>query len=143
MISSDNPLSLCLKVLLLVLFLMLFATACGRAYSFNITVDPKEDVVVEEIGRHTITAYTLTIEQTDDTPCISASGLDVCKTDKLICACPREYEFRTKFLIDGQVYHCEDRLSEKYDYRFDILMNDYDEALEWGKQILLVKRVIK
>lgn len=93
----------------------------------------------QEIGKKIVTAYNSVVSQTDNSPCISASGLDICKTEKLICACPREYPFGTRFLIDGQIYFCEDRLHEKYDDRIDLLMKTDKEAKQWGKRLLEVK----
>ena len=71
----------------------------------------------------TITGYIPIKEQTDDTPCIVASGLNACKeTDKNIIACPRRYPFGTKILIAGKIYVCEDRTNVKYDGIFDIFL---------------------
>jgi len=87
---------------------------------------------------YTVTAYNAIEYQTDNTPCISASGLNVCETDELICACPREFEFGTKFKINGKIYDCQDRLHLKYDDRIDLLMHTIEEAKEFGKQELKV-----
>ena len=68
-----------------------------------------------------ITTYRAVVSQTDSQPCISASGMDICHTQKRICACPRRYPFGTKFLIDGIIWECQDRLAPKYDNRIDLL----------------------
>ena len=90
------------------------------------------------LGVYTITAYNTLSYQTDNEPCISASGMNICETEGLICACPREFEFGTNFLIDGKVYNCQDRLHSKYDNRIDLLMDTIEEAKEFGKQELEV-----
>ena len=90
------------------------------------------------LGTYTITAYNAIEYQTDTTPCISASGMNVCETDKLICACPREFEFGTEFKINGKVWNCQDRLHSKYDDRIDLLLHTIEEAKEFGKQELEV-----
>lgn len=140
MITLDDkpPLRLFLKVLLF-LFVVSFIVFLFSVKNKKVIKLPVEEVQLEVVGHRIITAYNPTEAQTDSSPCISASGLNVCEADKLICACPREFPFGTKFLIDDKVYHCEDRLSEKYDHRIDILMIDYKEAKEWGKQNLLVQ----
>lgn len=69
--------------------------------------------------RATITGYNTVPEQTDETPCISASGDNICGRDDVV-ACPREYPLGTKAEIDGEVYTCLDRTAEKYDGRWDI-----------------------
>ncbi|HWD57618.1 MAG TPA: hypothetical protein VG308_05025 [Stellaceae bacterium] len=57
--------------------------------------------------------------QTDDTPCIAASGANICgRTDAV--ACPRRISLGTFMQIHGAIYVCEDRLAKKYDRRFDI-----------------------
>jgi hypothetical protein len=57
--------------------------------------------------------------QTDDTPCIAASGANICgRTDAV--ACPRRIGLGTILQIRGMLYICEDRLAKKYDSRFDI-----------------------
>ena len=82
-----------------------------------------------------VTAYNPVKNQTDNTPCISASGLNVCETSKRIVA-SNEFRFGTRILIDGRVYYVEDRMSISYPYRIDLLMFDYQEARNWGVQKL-------
>jgi len=66
-----------------------------------------------------VTGYNTVPEQTDSTPCIAASGDDICgRTD--VVACPRAIELGTEIVIDGKSYVCLDRLAEKYDHRIDI-----------------------
>lgn len=66
-----------------------------------------------------VTGYNTTPDQTDDTPCIAASGANICgRTDAV--ACPRSIPLGTYVTIRGQFYVCEDRLAKKFDHRFDI-----------------------
>jgi hypothetical protein len=66
-----------------------------------------------------VTGYNTTPGQTDDTPCIAASGGDICgRTD--VVACPRRISLGTYLQIRGATYICEDRLAKKFDTRFDI-----------------------
>jgi hypothetical protein len=66
-----------------------------------------------------VTGYNTVPGQTDDTPCIAASGADICgRTDAV--ACPRRIPLGTFLQIRGATYICEDRLAKKYDSRFDI-----------------------
>jgi len=81
-----------------------------------------------------VTAYNAVEYQTDDTPCISASGMNICETDELICACPREFDFGTEFKINKKVYNCQDRLHIQYNDRIDLLMHTMKEAKEFGIQ---------
>ena len=66
-----------------------------------------------------VTGYNTTPGQTDDTPCIAASGANICgRTDAV--ACPRRISLGTYLAIRGTIYVCEDRLAKKFDSRFDI-----------------------
>ena len=90
------------------------------------------------LGTYTITAYNALSYQTDNSPCISASGMNICEAGELICACPREFEFGTEFFINGRWWNCQDRLHSKYDDRIDLLMHTIEDAKEFGKQELEV-----
>jgi hypothetical protein len=66
-----------------------------------------------------VTGYNTVPGQTDDTPCIAASGANICgRTDAV--ACPRHISLGTFLQIRGTTYVCEDRLAKKFDSRFDI-----------------------
>jgi hypothetical protein len=66
-----------------------------------------------------VTGYNTVPGQTDDTPCIAASGANICgRTDAV--ACPRHISLGTFLAIRGAIYVCEDRLAKKFDSRFDI-----------------------
>ncbi len=85
------------------------------------------------------TAYNTVPEQTDSTPCIAASGKNICGRNNVI-ACPRKYKFGTEFLIEEKSYICEDRLASRYDDRIDISFDkDIDSALQWGKRSITIR----
>lgn len=66
-----------------------------------------------------VTGYNTVTEQTSPTPCISASGDNICgRTD--VVACPRRISLGSYLQIRGATYICEDRPAKKYDSRFDI-----------------------
>ena len=66
-----------------------------------------------------VTGYNTVPAQTDDTPCIGASGANICGRRDAI-ACPRSIGLGTVVEIRGTTYVCEDRLAKKFDRRFDI-----------------------
>lgn len=66
-----------------------------------------------------VTGYNTVPGQTDSTPCIAASGADICGRHDAV-ACPRHITLGTTVEIRGTTYVCEDRLAKKYDSRFDI-----------------------
>lgn len=80
------------------------------------------------------TAYNTDPLQTDSTPCISASGDDICgRTD--VVACPNHLPFGTMVEIGEATYVCLDRTHAKYGNRFDISFDkDYQGAVEYGVQ---------
>lgn len=83
-----------------------------------------EELDVVEVQKSTsiralVTGYNTVPEQTDSTPCIAASGDDICgRTD--VVACPSVYPLGTQVAIDGKTYVCLDRTAAKFDGRFDI-----------------------
>ena len=87
-----------------------------------------------------VTAYNNTEEQTDSTPNIMASGATVYEG---AIACPRWISLGTPVEIDGILYICEDRTSEKIDGIFDIFMFSKEEAIAYGKQLKEIKIIIK
>ena len=95
-------------------------------------------VQTKEIGYREITAYNPVEEQTDDTPCFTASGLEICETKRSIVA-SNEFAFGTLLKIDGKIYEVQDRINAKYKNRIDLLMYDYQEALDWGKRTLIIE----
>lgn len=74
---------------------------------------------VAQFIRAYVTGYNTVPEQTSPTPCIAASGDNICgRTD--VVACPRRISLGSFLQIRGATYICEDRLAKKYDTRFDI-----------------------
>jgi len=71
-----------------------------------------------EVRAH-VTGYNTIPGQTDSTPCIAASGANICGRRDAV-ACPRRISLGTIVEIRGTTYVCEDRLAKKYDDRFDI-----------------------
>src|SRR5712691_4030295 len=69
--------------------------------------------------RALVTGYNTLAGQTDDTPCIAASGANICGRHDAV-ACPRHIGLGTVVEIRGTTYVCEDRTARKYDARFDI-----------------------
>jgi len=66
----------------------------------------------------------------DDPDCIMANGE---KAYYGAAACPRAIPFGTKIKVDGYEFVCKDRLARKYDDRFDIFMDDCENARLSGK----------
>ena len=109
-----------------------------------------KDVVCENEEERLIVAYNSTIQQADETPCISASGDNICElyeNGMKICAA-NDLPFGTTIYIEdyGECV-IMDRLNPKYtDGRIDIFMGyDVESALVWGtryKNVLIVKNYL-
>mgnify|MGYP001600109741 CR=1 FL=1 len=86
-----------------------------------------------QVEIRTVTGYSSEISQTDSTPFLTASQKQV---KEGMIACPRRLPFGTIVEIEGKEYQCEDRLSLKYDNRYDIWFPSTVEAREFGIQEL-------
>lgn len=90
-----------------------------------------------------VTAYSSTPEQTDDTPCIAASGYDLCKHNKEnVIACNfLPFGTKVKFpeLDPDKTYTVVDRMHERYNSRMDIWMMHKEDAKKFGKKYLTVE----
>jgi len=100
------------------------------------------DVKFTTIEQRVVTAYTLSIYETDDSPCIGATGENLCEAlerNESICAA-NFVPFGTILKIDGYgACRVADRTARKYGQRIDILMKDRKDALKWGKQTRTVE----
>lgn len=90
-----------------------------------------------------ITAYTSEVGQTDDTPCITASGLDVCKRDEenVVAAnfLPLGTRVRIPELYGSRVFYVEDRMNARYNYKMDIWMKQKADAKQFGVQYATIE----
>ena len=90
-----------------------------------------------------VTAYASVPELTDDTPCIAASGYDLCKHNIENVVAANFLPFGTKIKIPefdkDRVYTVVDRLHERYNSRVDIWMQSKDKAEDFGKKYLTVE----
>ena len=68
--------------------------------------------------------------------CINARGKSP-ETHRSI-ACPRKLPFGTRVIINDEKYTCDDRTNKRFDGRFDIFTDSYEEALSWGKRRVIV-----
>lgn len=90
-----------------------------------------------------LTAYTSDPAQTDDTPCIVASGLDVCErnTEDIVAAnfLPLGTRVRIPELYGDQIFYVQDRMNERYHYKMDIWMKDIKDAKQFGLKYATVE----
>ncbi len=90
-----------------------------------------------------LTAYTSDPAQTDDTPCITASGLDVCERgiENVVAAnfLPIGTRVRIPELYGDRVFYVEDRMNERYYYKMDVWMLDLADAKTFGVKYATVE----
>lgn len=90
-----------------------------------------------------MTAYTSDVAQTDDTPCITASGLDVCERniENVVAAnfLPLGTRVKIPELYGDRVFYVEDRMNKRYNYKMDIWMKDISDAREFGVKYVTIE----
>jgi len=108
--------------------------------------EPKsEEISLYGIKSETIrevTMYNSLPEQTDDTPCISADGTNICELDYNVCA-TNAFPFGTVLYVD-KLGECvvHDRMNKRYKERIDWYAKmDLQRALNFGIQNLAVMEV--
>jgi 3D (Asp-Asp-Asp) domain-containing protein len=98
-----------------------------------------EDRSNAEVIKTTLTAYSSDPAQTDETPCISASGYDICENpeNKNVIAA-NFLKLGTKVtipdLFGDKVFTVEDRMHSRFSDRVDILFPDKASAKNFGKR---------
>lgn len=87
-----------------------------------------------------LTAYSSTVEQTDDTPFITANGTYV--RDGIVAnnGFPFGTEIRIPELYGNKVFSVEDRMNQRMgDYKFDIWFPTYEQAKNFGVKYAYVE----
>lgn len=99
---------------------------------------PKSDVKVKR-RTVTVTSYSSTPDQTDDSPYITANGTVV--RDGVVAANFLPFGTRVRFpeLYGDKEFIVADRMNSRYYYRVDIWMANRNDALKFGKKELLVE----
>lgn len=84
-----------------------------------------------------VSAFTSSVDETDSTPNITASGTHV---HSGTAACPIRFPFGTVIEVNGKRYVCEDRMAERFRHGnyFDLWMPSKASALQWGRRTVEV-----
>lgn len=111
---------------------------------------PQDEIVVEDSrktngqfsGRSTksrkvvLTAYNSDKAQCDDSPCITASGFNVCQhgIEDTVAAnfLPLGAKIKIPALFGDRVFVVRDRMAKRHQNRVDIWMKDYGSAIKFG-----------
>lgn len=90
-----------------------------------------------------VTAYSSTPEQTDSTPCITASGYNLCQHNmENVVACnflPFGTKLKFPELDPDKVYTVVDRMHERFNSRLDIWKRNKQDAKSFGLKYLTVE----
>lgn len=85
---------------------------------------------------HVMTAYNSEVGQTDESPCITANGYDVCKSGQEDTIAANFLKFGTKVkipdLYGDRIFVVRDRMNKKHPNRVDIWMKDRASAVKFG-----------
>ena len=146
--DKGNILKLNIIVKCLFVFIIIFE-AFGMAYAESTTsqllVHRNQHYAVKSETIRVVTAYNVgDPNQTDDTPCISANGEDICRALE-----NGERRCAANFVPLGSHLHVDkigvclvtDRMNKRYRNRVDIAMrkDEYRKARRFGRQKLHVK----
>lgn len=92
---------------------------------------------------HTITAYNSEAAQTDDSPCITANGFNVCEHGEEDTIAANFLKFGTKVqipeLFGDRVFVVRDRMNARHANRVDIWMKERSDALKFGVKIAKIQ----
>ena len=102
-----------------------------------------EDLKVNRETYRTISAYNSEIGQCDSTPCITASGYNLCENGQEDSVAANWLPFGTRIripeLFGDRVFIVRDRMSEKYSNRLDIWMLEKADAKKFGVRVALIE----
>lgn len=105
----------------------------------------EESEEVKVLRTHTViaTAYSSSVDQTDDTPCITANGYDVCKSGKEDVIAANFLRFGTKVripdLYGDKVFTVQDRMNPRYSARIDLWKTSRNRAISFGKRLIKIE----
>lgn len=107
------------------------------------TSSPKKvDKIIRE-STHTMTAYNSEVGQTDDSPCTTANGFNVCKhgIEDTIAAnfLPMGTKVKIPNLFGERVFIVRDRMNKKHPNRVDVWMKDRHDAIKFGVKVAKIQ----
>ena len=94
-------------------------------------------------GNYTITAYTSEAAQTDNSPCITANGFNLCEHGLEDTVAANFLSFGTKIripeLFGDKIFIVRDRMNTRYTNVIDIWMLNKDDAKKFGVKLSMVE----
>ncbi len=107
------------------------------------SVDESEAEVIVRTSTHVITAYNSEPGQTDDTPCITANGFNVCQHGEEDTIAANFLKFGTKVkipeLFGDRVFIVRDRMNKRHASRVDVWMKERSDAITFGIKVAQIQ----
>ena len=113
--------------------------------SNNLNIQPQDitnvaglidDFAIKSVSYRMVTAYNSEIGQTDNSPCITANGFNLCRhgIEDTIAAnfLPFGAKVRMPELFGDKVFIVRDRMNSRHYNRVDIWMADRNDAIQFG-----------
>jgi 3D (Asp-Asp-Asp) domain-containing protein len=98
--------------------------------------EKREEIKVLRTSFHYVTAYNSLPEQTNDQPCITANGFNVCEHGIEDTIAANFLKFGTKVrmpdLFGDRIFIVRDRMNKRYPDRVDVWMLEKSEAISFG-----------
>ncbi len=108
-----------------------------------ITDTEKPEYKIISTSTHVMTAYNSEPGQTDDSPCITANGFNVCKHGEEDTIAANFLKFGTKVMIPelfgDRVFVVRDRMNKKHPDRVDIWMVNHSDAMKFGVKVAKIQ----
>ena len=131
--SVASKIYIVLFIILATVYLRMYIQYENDDSRFYVRAEENHRLVVAEIS-----AYTSSVDETDDTPTLMADGTT---TRHGAIACPSKYSFGTQVQIGDDKYFCSDRMNKRYrdSEHFDIWVESKEKAFAWGRRTLTIK----
>ncbi len=101
------------------------------------------ELTVVRTSTHTMTAYNSEVGQTDDSPCITANGFNVCKhgIEDTVAAnfLPMGTKIKIPELFGDRIFVVRDRMNKKHPNRVDVWMKDRPSAMKFGVKVAKIQ----
>ena len=104
---------------------------------------PKKIDKVIKTSTHTMTAYNSEVGQTDDDPCTTANGFNLCKhgIEDTIAAnfLPMGTKVKIPELFGDRIFIVRDRMNQRHANRVDVWMKDHQSAMNFGVKVAKIQ----
>ncbi len=98
---------------------------------------------VVRTSTHTMTAYNSEVAQTDDSPCITANGFNVCKHGVEDTIAANFLKMGTKVripdLFGDRVFTVRDRMNARHTNRVDVWFKERSAAMKFGVKVAKIE----